>query len=229
MAQRQLNTELATCRPAESHALHGPVWGSGIGLPWKNKTQFQSNKKKQVTALTRKDPMDTDDLSCIFVKDLRTRRVFSLASTDNGCGLCVDDGEEGKNGSKKGTGGFEDAFLSFDGSKNSEGLINSDSFIDQEEKMQSNVECSSQEQNTTNLSEIEGNVRNGDGNLSSEAGDLNEECVQATPPDAEIFHRDDNMECVSAKISTENHRNIEGLHENNTDKKISGPKSVSTI
>ncbi|KAJ9130296.1 hypothetical protein P3X46_034861 [Hevea brasiliensis] len=206
-----------------------------------SKTQIKSHnrmsRRKSESMLTH-NSADKDDWSGMIIKDLRTRRVFSLASVANDCGLCID--VEEKKASEKGSGGFEEAGF-FSDSKNLE-VMKSDSFIDTQDvdgdyfdsakegegkdSMKSNVGYSSKEQNSANLPVTEGNARSAeDGEISSEVGGLDEECLQATPPDAEILDREN----VSWKLSTENLQKRVDLQENMDMKNVNNSEGKSVL
>ncbi|KAJ9187067.1 hypothetical protein P3X46_002563 [Hevea brasiliensis] len=206
-----------------------------------SKTQIKSHnrmsRRKSESMLTH-NSADKDDWSGMIIKDLRTRRVFSLASVANDCGLCID--VEEKKASEKGSGGFEEAGF-FSDSKNLE-VMKSDSFIDTQDvdgdyfdsakegegkdSMKSNVGYSSKEQNSANLPVTEGNARSAeDGEISSEVGGLDEECLQATPPDAEILDREN----VSWKLSTENLQKRVDLQDNMDMKIVNNSERKSVL
>ncbi|EEF43773.1 conserved hypothetical protein [Ricinus communis] len=168
-----------------------------------NPVGLQSKEKKP----RQKDSSDIGEWSCVVIKDLRARRVFSLA--DNDCRLC--DGEEERKESEKRSGEFS-SFDSIDkedtGGKCSDGR----KVEENRDIMEPVVEYSS-----ATSCETEGDVRN----------DvlIDEQCLQATPPDSEMLLHMGTMECVSANLSTENLGKSEALQ----DQKIANspaPKSV---
>lgn len=91
--------------------------------------------------------------------------------------------------------------------------------------VKSSVGSTNKEHTSANSTVSQGNVKSSeDVEISNEVGEMNEECMQATPPDAEILYRDK----VSWNLSTENLQNREGF-QNSMDKRNgnnSGPISV---
>ncbi|XP_050203293.1 uncharacterized protein LOC126653441 [Mercurialis annua] len=152
------------------------------GFDSKKKTQFRSKKKEIL------DSAEQDDRSCVFIKDLRIRRVFSLPENDHR--LRVDD--------------CKDSELMISDSCNAEDDKN-ERFHD-EAKLDENARNFSREQNSTD-------------DLLVEVSNLNEECVQATPPDAEMVRVDNNMECVMKS---------DDLQDNSIDKKIGNSSALKS-
>ncbi|KDP32581.1 hypothetical protein JCGZ_13131 [Jatropha curcas] len=175
---------------------------------------FQSqsrNRKVRRKSLTQNSADDTNEWSSKSIKDLRARRVFSLASVANASGLCLDSKE--KNVSEKKSGEFEDGFSS--DSMNLEEM-SSGCFINEEDIDRKCLDSKKEEENDLPMTEED--IRsNGYCKISNEICDFNEEYAQETPPGANLQKREGHQYISDQKIG--NNSGLESVCANLDSKK----------